>query len=368
MFLTVVFALSITVLAVQLIYLCVFIVAFMKENRQNVTNTIPSVSVIVCAHDEEDNLRRLIPILLSQHHPNFEVIIVDDRSNDGTHDLLLRMTSENPALRMVRVRDLPKHLTGKKFALSLGIKAAKNEWILLTDADCTPGPKWLQGMSQHFGRDKNIVLGFSTYEKHPGVLNSFIRFETFLTAIQYFGFALTGRPYMGVGRNLAYTRELFIGSKGFNDHLGVLGGDDDLFVNQHATAASTAIAMGGNVVVHSVPKKTWKEYFYQKLRHLSVGKRYKLGDRFLLGVFTLTWILWPFTLLALPFLGVQSAIVGGMILLRWICLGFVFTRAQRSLGEPFETWKVPFLDFIYGFYYLVAGPIALASKRVRWKI
>ena len=330
--------------------------------------TSPSVSVIVCAHDEEENLRRLIPILLSQSHSNYEVIIVDDRSNDGTYDLLLKMTSEYPKLRMVTVRELPEHLTGKKFALTMGIKAAKNEWVLLTDADCNPGANWINGMSQHFNEDRNIVLGFSPYEKHPGLLNSFIRFETFLTAIQYFGFALLGRPYMGVGRNLAYSRKLFIGSKGFNDHLNVPGGDDDLFVNQHATAATTSLAMGAGVVVHSVPKKTWTEYFYQKLRHLSVGKRYKSGDRFLLGGFTLTWILWPFTLLALPFLGMESAILGGMILLRWISLCMLFTMAPRTLGEPFEVAKVPVIDFIYAFYYLVAGPIALVSKRVRWKI
>lgn len=343
----------------------------MKEIRQPVTNNNVGVSVIVCAHDEEENLRTLIPILLSQSHTNYEVIIVDDRSNDGTHDMLLKLTAENPKVRMVRVRELPQHMTGKKFAITMGIKAAKHDWVLLTDADCRPGPNWVHGMSQHFANDKNIVLGFSPYEKHPGLLNTFIRFESLLTAIQYFGFAILGRPYMGVGRNLAYKRSLFLESKGFNDHLNIIGGDDDLFVNQHAKAATTSLAMGSGVVVYSVPKKTWKEFFDQKLRHLSVGKKYKPADRFLLGLFSITWILWPFTCLSLPFLGLQAAIVGGMILLRWIVLGTVSSSASRLLGEPpmaVAPWKIPFLDFIYAFYYLVAGPIALATKRVRWKI
>ena len=173
---------------------------------------------------------------------------------------------------------------------------------------------------------------------------------------------------MGVGRNLAYRRKLFLESKGFNDHLDIIGGDDDLFVNQHAKAETTGFALGKDVVVHSLPKKTWREYYYQKLRHLSVGSRYKLGDRALLGLFMSTWVLWPFTILALPFLAMNAYIVGGMILLRWICLLIVFNMAQRTVGEPFETWKVPFLDFIYAFYYLVAAPIALVTKRVRWKI
>ena len=368
MLLSIVFSFCIAVLAVQLIYLLIFTIAFAKEKRTSTTNITTGVSVIVCAHDEEENLRILVPILLSQNHPNYEVIIVDDRSNDGTYDFLLKTTSENPKLRMVTVRDLPKHTTGKKFALTMGIKAAKHDWVLLTDADCRPGPNWIYGMSQQFVNDANIVLGFSAYEKHPGLLNSFIRFETFLTAIQYVGFALLGRPYMGVGRNLAYRRKLFLDSKGFNDHLDILGGDDDLFVNQNAKGSTTGLALGKDVATHSIPKKTWIEYYHQKVRHLSVGRRYKIGDRLLLGMFMITWVLWPFTIISLPFLTMNAAVVGGMILLRWVCILVLFGMGSRSFGVPFEGWKVPFLDFIYAFYYLVAGPIALVTKRVRWKI
>jgi cellulose synthase/poly-beta-1,6-N-acetylglucosamine synthase-like glycosyltransferase len=326
------------------------------------------VSVIVCAHDDEENLRQLVPILLAQDHPNFEIIIVDDRSNDGTYDYLLKTTAEHPQVRMVTVREAPRHMTGKKFALTMGIKAAKHEWVLLTDADCRPGAHWISGMGQYFLDSKSIVTGFSPYERFPGVLNLFIRFEAFLTAIQYFGFALVGRPYMGVGRNLAYRRKLFIESKGFNDHLDILGGDDDLFVNQHATSENVSVAMGSGLAVRSVPKHTWKELFYQKLRHLSVGKRYKAGDRVLLAVFSITWIMTPFVWVALPFLGSQWSIVAGLLGLRLVLLCTLFNVAPRTLGEPFEVWKTPFLDFIYAFYYLVAGPMALVTKRVRWKI
>jgi cellulose synthase/poly-beta-1,6-N-acetylglucosamine synthase-like glycosyltransferase len=259
-------------------------------------------------------------------------------------------------------------MNGKKFALTLGIKAAKHDWVLLTDSDCRPASHWISGMAQHFLPDKNIVIGFSPYQKQPGLLNLFIRFESFLTAIQYVGFALTGRPYMGVGRNLAYRRSLFLGSKGFNDHQEVMGGDDDLFVNQHAEKGKVGVAVGSQVLVHSVPKPTLREFYYQKLRHLSVGKRYKPGDRFLLGMFSVTWIFSTLILAVVPFLGFQAITVGGFIVLRWIMLSTLFNVAARKLGEPFEGWKVPFLDFIYAFYYLVAAPMALVSKRVRWKI
>ncbi|HZY80831.1 MAG TPA: glycosyltransferase [Cyclobacteriaceae bacterium] len=363
-----IFVICVAVLAIQIIYFTVFLIAFSRDKRNPSTNLTTSVSVIVCAHDEEENLRQLLPILLSQDHNNFEVIIVNDRSNDGTYDYLLKETAANPKLRMVTVRDTPKHMSGKKFALTMGIKAAKNDWVLLTDADCRPGPHWVSEMLQHASDDKSIIISISPYEKHPGLLNSFIRFEAFVTVIQYIGFALSGRPYMGVGRNLAYRRKLFIESKGFNNHLDVLGGDDDLFVNEHATPANVAVAIGSSVVVRSVPKKTWSEFFHQKLRHLSVGTRYRFSDRLFLGLFSITWILSPFTWAALPFLGTYWSIVGGLILLRIILLCVLFNAAPRRLGEPFETWKTPFLDFIYGFYYLVAGPISFFTKRGRWKI
>jgi cellulose synthase/poly-beta-1,6-N-acetylglucosamine synthase-like glycosyltransferase len=366
--LSVIFGICVAILAIQVIYFSVFLIAFSNGKRIPTTITPAGVSVIVCAHDDEENLRQLVPILLAQDHPDFEVIIVDDRSNDDTHDFLLKTTSANPKVRMVTIRELPSHMTGKKFALTMGIKAARYDWVLLTDADCRPGPHWISGMAQYFLDHKSIVTGFSPYEKFSGLLNSFIRFEAFLTAIQYVGFALAGRPYMGVGRNLAYRRKLFLESKGFNDHLDILGGDDDLFVNQHATAGNSSVALGEGVLVRSVPKKTWRELFHQKLRHLSVGKRYKGSDRFLLAMFSFTWIFTPFVWVATPFLGIQWTIVAGLLVLRLILLCLLFNVAPRTLGERFETWKVPFLDFIYAFYYLVAGPIALVTKRVRWKI
>lgn len=356
---------GISIAAIQIIYLAVLLMGFSRDRREPSQPGKAGVSVIVCAHDEESNLRELVPLLLSQAYHNFEVIIVDDRSNDGTFDYLLQETSNNPKLRMVTVRDAPRHMTGKKFALTMGIKAAKNDWILLTDADCRPNAGWVAGMASYCQEPAQIVIGFSPYTRRDGLLNSFIRFEALVTAVQYIGFALLGRPYMGVGRNLAYRRQLFLESKGFIAHQEIIGGDDDLFVNQHATRQNVAVALGTSVVVPSAPKATWAEYFFQKFRHLSVGKRYKWGDRVLLGFFTLSWIGSVLAWAAVPWAGPWLL---GALALRSALLVSVVTAAERRLKEPFEGWKVPFLDFIYAFYYLVAGPIALLTKRVRWKI
>jgi glycosyltransferase involved in cell wall biosynthesis len=358
---------SFSILAIQIIYLIIFLCAFVKRRKTTQIEPVP-VSVIVCAHDEEKNLRELVPQLLSLNYPEYEVIIVEDRSNDDTFDYLLEATRDNPKLKMVRVQQTPDHINGKKFGLTLGIKAARYDWVLLIDADCRPSsPDWITYMSSQFTDKLEIVLGFSPYMKKPGFLNSFIRFETSLTAIQYIGWAILGKPYMGVGRNLAYRKMLFINNKGFNKHLGLVGGDDDLFVNEHATKKNTSVSFGKNATVFSLPKTSLQDFYYQKLRHLSVGKRYKFVDRLLLGLFSISWILTWIGVLPFSFFSVCSYWIWGLFAFRWILLITLFQIAPRRLGDSFETWKTPFLDFVYVIYYLVVGLVALSSKKVRWK-
>lgn len=352
---------------IQIIYLGRFLYAFRDMAPVDRPNT-PPVSVVVCAHDEEANLRELVPLLLAQDYPDFEVIIVEDRCNDATYDYLLEATSVNPRLKMVRVKHLPEHVTGKKYALTLGVKAAAHEWVLLTDADCRPaGNQWIRSMAAGMTPDKQIVLGYSPYQRSSGYLNAFIRFESLITATQFVGRALLGTPYMGTGRNLAYRKALFLDNKGFHGHLNITGGDDDLFVNRHATGANTAVCLGEPSIMRSVPEQTWKAFFYQKKRHLSVGKLYRWRDRWMLGLFSVTWILsWamlPFVLM--PQYVAYGAWVGMVI--RILLLTWLVHRASRRLGEPFEAWKTPLLDFNYAIYYLGTGLSALVSKRIRWK-
>lgn len=358
---------ALSILFIQVVYILSFLIAFARKKPGNPVSPVP-VSIIVCAHDEEQNLKELIPRLLTQNYPEFEVIIVEDRSNDDTFDYLLEATQQHSRLKMVRVQQTPEHINGKKFALTLGIKAAKYDWVLLTDADCRPeSENWIASMSHQFDDQAQIVLGISPYEKQKSVLNDFIRFESFLTAIQYIGWALLGRPYMGVGRNLSYRKSLFINNKGFNTHLGVTGGDDDLFVNEHASSTNTRVCLGKESLIKSKPKETWTDFYYQKLRHLSVGKHYKFIDRIGLGMFSLTWILtWIFVLPFSFFSPLLYVLLGG-IAIRWILLSSLFHFAVKKFGDEFEAWKTPFLDFIYAFYYLVAGPVALVSKKIRWK-
>jgi cellulose synthase/poly-beta-1,6-N-acetylglucosamine synthase-like glycosyltransferase len=357
---------------VQLVYFIVFLVAFGRGRRKvsgtNDSNGALPISIIISAHDEETHLRELIPQILQQDYPAFEVIIVDDRSNDGTFDLLLDETKRDHRLRMVHVNRTPPHVNSKKYALTLGIKAAHYEWIVVTDADCRPSSnQWLSGMATAFNEETSFVLGYSPYQKKPGFLNLFVRFESLLTAIQYLSFAWLGNPYMGVGRNMAYRRSVFLESKGFNSSLSITGGDDDLLVNQLATQKNTAVVIEPGAQVLSFPKDTWTAFFNQKIRHLSVGKHYRLSHRLLLGLFTVSWILTWFTGLPLAIFSDYRYIVLGVLIFRLLLAGWLFYDSARKLGQRFEAWAILPLDFLYAFYYLVTGLVALFTKKVRWK-
>ena len=364
---------------VQLVYLFVFLLAFRRRSPEE-SEAQPPVSVVVCAHDEAENLRELIPLLLSQDYPDFEVIIVNDRSNDSTYDFLLEETRREPRLRMVNVKETPERVNGKKYGITLGIKAAAHDWILLTDADCRPaGVQWIKTMARHFTSRSQFVLGFSPYVRKKGFLNLFIRFETILTAIQYFAFGWMKNPYMGVGRNLAYRKSLFLEQKGFNNFLHVTGGDDDLFVNIHARGSNTRLEISAESQVLSFPKTTWRSFYEQKVRHLSVGKRYRFAHRFLLGLFSSSWIVTWLAWIALmawliltfdagttPY-SPETYLVVGAFVLRWVLLFLLFRSMLTKASLRFSLWALPLLDFIYSIYYLSTGLVALTTKKIRWR-
>lgn len=242
---------------------------------------LPAVSVIVCAHNEYDNLQYYLSILLEQDYPCYEVIVVDDSSEDGSDLLLERWSRQYGNLYHTFVPRGARVLSNKKLALTIGIKAAHYDYLLLTDADCRPESKhWIREMMKGFSNEQTeLVLGFSPYFEKKGLLNHIIGYDTLFNGLQYMGMARAGKPYMGVGRNLAYKRETFFSTGGFKGLLGNRAGDDDLFVNRIANAANTVVVNNPNSIVWSVPKTTWREWFHQKRRHLSVSPQYRTKSK-----------------------------------------------------------------------------------------
>ena len=340
---------------------------FAKPDAINAKN-IP-ISVIVCAKNEEENIKKYIPILAQQDYPIFELVLIDDASSDETLEVFEAFEQQYTNIRLVKVKNNEAFWGNKKYALTLGIKASKYEHLLFTDADCFPNSKdWITHMVTHFNSDTKIVLGYGGYTKIANsFLNKIIRYETVLTAIQFFSWAKIGRPYMGVGRNLAYKKEVFFDVNGFIDHIQVRSGDDDLFINQAANAGNTSIAITTESFTYSEPKKTFKDWFKQKRRHAATAEHYKIGDQIQLGTFYCSQLL--FLLVAILLLAFQFEwmIVLGLIAFRYLFTWISFGLGAKKLKEKDIIYWYPILEF-----WLICTQINIYitnifSKPVHWK-
>ena len=269
---------------VQLFYYLFFYIRLPFSKTEEIKTGIQPISIIICARNEARNLEKNLPLVLSQDYPEFEVIVVNDCSEDKTDELLEDLGKKYPRLKTTHIKKDAKFTHGKKLALTIGIKAASHEWLLLTDADCKPGSeKWISGMQRNFDNETSVVLGYGAYSREKGFINNFIRFDTFFIALQYFGFAMAGRLYMGVGRNLAYRKSLFFENKGFAAHRKLASGDDDLFINQVATEGNTRVEFSSDTYTYSEAEKSFSTWFKQKKRHLTTGSHYNMGTKSLLA-------------------------------------------------------------------------------------
>ncbi|KPK87046.1 MAG: hypothetical protein AMS27_03500 [Bacteroides sp. SM23_62_1] len=327
------------------------------------------VSVIICARNEEQNLRKNLPLILNQQYADFEVVVINDCSNDGTEDFLNELTREYSFLKTTTIKEDKKFRHGKKLALTIGIKSASHEWLLLTDADCRPESEyWIDRMQRNFTSGTSIVLGYGGFYTHKGLLNIIIRFDTLYIAMQYFSYALAGLPYMGVGRNLAYRKELFFNNKGFASHSHLASGDDDLFVNETATAKNTRIELRPESHTRSEPKQSWADWYYQKKRHLTTGPRYKPLIKFLLGFENLTRILFYSLFLYLAIKATWIMVILGLFIIRLTILLSFFKIMSLRLNEKHLLVPSPILDFLLPFLNIfILFSNYVEARRRRWK-
>ena len=278
--------------AVQLFILAFRFLKTANHGSPSTSETQP-VSVVIAARNEEKNLLEYVPKIMAQNHPNFEVIIVNDSSWDDTAEVLKALSLSYPKLHVIHIDEEKQNMQGKKFALTLGIKAAKHDIILLTDADCEPlSENWIQEMTCHLHDQKQLALGFSPYAKNEGWLNRVIRFDTLLIGCQYMGYARSGNPYIGIGRNMAYHKDLFFKIGGFKSHYSLASGDDDLFVNQVANSHNTVVVSTPQSQTISLAKETWNAWFTQKRRHFTTAALYKSSHKAML-------MLWPLSFMAM---------------------------------------------------------------------
>ncbi|MFO7853376.1 MAG: glycosyltransferase [Bacteroidota bacterium] len=319
---------------VQLFYYLFFYLRAGIYNYKEKSDVSEPVSVIICARNEAEKLESFLPSILEQEYDDFEVIVVNDCSDDDTEDVLKKFSKKYDRLKVTTIHKELSLRHSKKMALFIGIKEATNEILLLTDADCQPVSKnWISTFASSFTNKTDFVLGYGGYLRQKGLLNKYIRYDAMFIAVQYTGMAMAGLPYMGVGRNLAYRKSVFLKNKGFGPHLNLQSGDDDLFVNLLARKKNTAVNLAPESFTRSIPSGTWKEYIKQKTRHTSTSPHYRWLTKFLLITEPLSRLLFYalfVSLMILTKLYLFLGIVGAIILLTKI---IILALAQKNLNE-----------------------------------
>ena len=338
--------------------------AFTKKHpTMKPDNELEPVSVVVCARDAYHHLVELIPALLSQDYPQFEIVVVNDCSDDETEEYLKDLERHETRVKPVQLRQHLNFFNGKKYPLSLGIKSASYDLLLLTDADCRPtSNQWLRSVVGCYGKNTEMVVGYAPTENTGGLLNTLVRFNAVQRALIYLSAALAGRPYMGIGKDLSYRQQLFFRNKGFTSHYGMPEGDDDLFVSQVATRRNTSVHLDAeNTVVCASPSSfgTWAR---QQSRRYTTITRHRRGPKAFAATHYWSQLLFYATFIALfflppayslpleiPYVAYYYPVLAMLFLLRYITQLIVYRGASRRLGERGLLPGLIIWDFLFAF-------------------
>lgn len=357
------------VVIVQLFYYLGIFSRFAFAKPQTVTPKRIPISVIVCAKNEAEKVRQFVPILAAQDYPDYEIVLIDDASGDETLDIFEEFEKQYSNIRLVKVENNEAFWGNKKFALTLGIKAARKEYLLFTDADCYPVSKdWISNMSSRFTMSKTIVLGYGAYEKvKNSFLNKIIRFDAMLGAIQYFSWAKAGVPFTGEGRNLAYKKEEFFKVNGYIDHMSIRAGEDSLFINQAATKKNTAVCYTPESFTYSEPKKSFKGWFSQKRRDTFTASFFKASHKLQLRLFYLSQLLFIILAVILAVLQYNWMFLVPVVVFRYCITWIVAGYSAAKLKEKDTVYWYPVIEIILIFTQVNVFLSNLFSKPVHWK-
>lgn len=358
------------IVMIQLLYYWIVFVRLTAHRIPEIrlTDPKPPVSVVIAARDEYLNLYENLPAILEQEYPHFEVIVVNNESTDESATLLRNFQQQYSHLKVVTLEKNLNFFKGKKFPLSLGIRAAKHDILIFTDADCKPAsPHWIDHMQSGFRNDTGIVLGVGQYRRAPGLLNLLVRYETFMIALQYLTFAMTGMPYMGIGRNLAYRKSLFLRQKGFISHYTIASGDDDLFVNRAASSTTVNIRVHPDAHTFSRPVNSLKRYLIQKRRHLTTAKYYKPLHKMVLGIWASSSVLLYLTLILNLALQNFLILTTLLFLVKWSSQFIILKKTSNKLRIQLLCVLSPLLEFLLMLIHGAAAMANLFSKPKQWK-
>lgn len=336
-------------------YFCGIIRRFKRDQKEKkiIETEQKPVSIIICARDQAVNLKKNLPAFFEQDYSKFQVVVVNDASSDDTENILIHFEKDHPNFYHTFVPQGIQSVSAKKIAMTIGIKAAKYDQLIFTEAYCIPQSNhWLSSMARHFDEHCGIVLGFSTYIGMKGLLKQLVSYDTLFMALQFMGFSEAGKPYMGIGRNLAYCKQLFFDNRGFASHLCLKSGDDDLFIGEIANRTNTQIEISPESKVLTKVHNVWRHWKDQKVNQLTNTYYYKSGTKFRIKLEEISRVLFYGLFLTLLIVGVvevnpvPAVFAAVAFLIRYGMQLFVINKSARMLEETRHYFLVPFFDIL----------------------
>jgi cellulose synthase/poly-beta-1,6-N-acetylglucosamine synthase-like glycosyltransferase len=329
-----------------------------KKGKIKFTDNLPPLSVVIyIKEDKKTALHEYLLPVLEQDYPEFEVIAVNDNPEGKSEELLMLMQKQYPHLHYTFIPDTARYISRKKLALTLGVKAARFDWVVFTETNCYPADKhWLRLMARNFTPETQVVLGYSNFQYRNGWSHKYRSFDLLFTSLRYLGFALAGKPYMGIGRNMAYRKELFFKQKGFSSHLDLNRGDDDIFINQIATKANTRVETDAGAVIRVRPLTFNKDWDEEKTIYTVTSRYFRGSQRLLLGFETFSRLLFHVALTGsmVFFLLNRYWNAAGLIaliwLIRYIVQAVVINKTSLELGDKRQYYfTLPIFDILLPF-------------------
>lgn len=346
------------------------------RNDVRLSTNKPAVSVIICARNESENLARFLPAVLKQKYPKFEVIVVNDGSTDESTDLLKKMTEQYPNLYQTFLPMGAKYMSRKKMCVTVGIKAAHYDHLLLVDADCEPASDlWIANIMRHYASGTSVVLGYTGYKGDKGFLDDMIAYDMMFEAMRFMGFALQRKPYRGVSGNLSYTKDLFFAKKGFTSHLILSYGDDDLLIRDISTKQNTAVCVEPEAVTWSHRDLDMKSFLFQREKQMETYAEYLPSTKFRISSEIISRYVFYFLAIVLLVMFavwtdfISMGIVAFLFLVRFITQLVVFSKTSKTLKERKFTLSILLYDMILPFITLHVRTLGkIGEKRnAMWK-
>lgn len=331
---------------------------FKKQKEKKQSDDFPPLSVIIVTKDSGKALKENLPLILEQDYPQFEVIVINDKSAGEDENILKLLGNNYHHLYYSFIPETARYISRKKLGIAMGIKASRYEWIVVTEPQCKPmSNQWLKSLATHFSPETDIVLGYSNYIQNKEKFARHIRLDSMFQAMRYLGRAASGHPYMGIGRNLAYRKSLYLSHKGFTTQLNLQRGDDDLFINAVTHAQNTKVALSPESFIR-IPVPSYKRvWFEDKVNALVTGHYYRGNARIFNSIETWTCAL--FHLLTLTGLiycilnraWIETGIIGAGWLIRFVSYMTVMKQTSNDLQEDF-CCSLPFYDLFRPLYSL----------------